>query len=155
MSQQCNCGPDQACYACYTKFEAQNAKDYATDWLATVPVPDDVRHARKEWWDSPPLSGSGGGPIMLSVPHHSTWKPAATWPLTPHYAADRTIEPISVIEDWSKGWPPEIAFHLGNTLKYVARMGRDGVDNLVTLKKAQSYLDRAIHKLVVGGLDTP
>lgn len=78
-----------------------------------------------------------------------------TWPATPHYAKGRTIEPISVIEDWSKDWPPNIAFHLGNILKYVARMGRDGVDDLVTLKKAQSYLDRAIHVRIIDGMDTP
>ena len=66
------------------------------------------------------------------------------WPSTPHYSEGRTIEPIAVIEDWDLG------FHLGNVVKYIGRLGRDGADELVTLKKAQSYLDRAIHLRIVG-----
>ena len=66
-----------------------------------------------------------------------------TWPLTTHYLEGRTIEPIVVIEDW------KLDFHLGNVVKYIGRLGRDGVDELVTLKKAQSYLDRAIHQRII------
>lgn len=65
--------------------------------------------------------------------------PIGTWPFVPHYVEGRKIEAILVIEDW------KLDFHLGNVIKYIARLGRDGVDSLTTLKKAQSYLDRAVH----------
>ena len=57
----------------------------------------------------------------------------------PHYTSG-TIEPISVIEDWSLG------FCLGNVVKYVRRAGLKG-DRLEDLKKARWYLDREIKKL--------
>ena len=65
--------------------------------------------------------------------------PTDTWVSVPHYIEGRKIEPILVIEDWN------LDFHLGNVIKYIAKLGRDGVDSLTTLKKAQSYLDRAVH----------
>lgn len=70
-----------------------------------------------------------------------------SWPRTSHYAEGRRIEPIEVIEDW------KLDFHLGNVIKYLARLGRDGASELSTLKKAQTYLDRAIHVRVVGDED--
>lgn len=52
-----------------------------------------------------------------------------------HYIAGRTIEPIDVIEDWALG------YHLGNTLKYIARAGRKG-DPVEDIDKAIWYLTR-------------
>ena len=57
-----------------------------------------------------------------------------------HYAEGRKYEPIDVIEDWDLG------FHLGNTVKYIARAGRK--DNIIQdLEKARWYLDRKIESL--------
>ena len=47
-------------------------------------------------------------------------------------------EPIEAIEGWHLG------FHLGNTVKYIARAGRKSPDVLTDLKKARYYLDREI-----------
>lgn len=56
----------------------------------------------------------------------------------PHYTFGK-FEVIDVIEDWGLG------FHLGNTVKYVARAGRK--DNaLQDLRKARWYLDREIKR---------
>lgn len=49
-------------------------------------------------------------------------------------------EPITVIEGWM------LSFHLGNTLKYIARAGRKTPDALGDLKKARWYLDREIER---------
>lgn len=55
-----------------------------------------------------------------------------------HYTMGR-FEVIDVIEDWTLG------YHLGNTVKYIARAGKkDGSDFLTDLKKARWYLDRKI-----------
>lgn len=54
-----------------------------------------------------------------------------------HYGGDTTYEVIKVIEAWKLG------FHLGNTVKYVARAGKKG-DLLTDLRKAKFYLDRKI-----------
>ncbi len=48
-----------------------------------------------------------------------------------------TYEPINVIEAWESG------FHIGNTIKYLARAGHKG-SRLEDLKKARWYLDREI-----------
>lgn len=58
-----------------------------------------------------------------------------------HYGgADNPYEAIKVIEAWGLG------FHLGNTVKYIARAGvKGGADQeLEDLKKARWYLDRLI-----------
>lgn len=52
-----------------------------------------------------------------------------------HYCEGRTIEPISVIEDW------ELPYHLGNALKYISRAGRKD-DALQDIEKAVWYLER-------------
>jgi len=53
-----------------------------------------------------------------------------------HYTADRSIEPLDVIEDWG------LNFNEGNVLKYLARWRRkNGIEDL---KKAKFYLDRLI-----------
>jgi hypothetical protein len=56
----------------------------------------------------------------------------------PHYTTG-TIEPIAVIEDWNLG------FHLGNTLKYIARADHKG-SPVTDLEKAAWYLQREIQR---------
>ena len=53
-----------------------------------------------------------------------------------HYNKGR-FEVIDVIEDW------ELDFHLGNTVKYIARARHKG-NFLQDLEKAKWYLDRRI-----------
>lgn len=57
-----------------------------------------------------------------------------------HYGgADNPYEAIKVIEAWRLG------FHLGNTVKYIARAGaKPGSDMIEDLEKARWYLDRRI-----------
>ena len=58
-----------------------------------------------------------------------------------HYGgADNPDEASNVIEAWKLG------FHLGNTVKYIARAGRKG-NLLEDLKKARWYLDRLIENM--------
>ena len=57
-----------------------------------------------------------------------------------HYGGDTPYEAIKVIEAWQLG------FHLGNTVKYIARAGHKG-DALEDLRKARWYLDREIRRL--------
>jgi uncharacterized protein DUF3310 len=58
-----------------------------------------------------------------------------------HYGGDVTYEVIKVIEAWGLG------FHLGNTVKYIARAGKKPtVSYLEDLKKARWYLDREISR---------
>lgn len=59
-----------------------------------------------------------------------------------HYNSGK-IEVIEAIEDWGLG------FHLGNTLKYVARAGKkDPSKEVEDLQKAQWYLARKIELLM-------
>lgn len=55
-----------------------------------------------------------------------------------HYNMGK-IEVIDAIEDWS------LNFHLGNTVKYVARANHKG-NALEDLKKAKWYLEREIQR---------
>jgi hypothetical protein len=56
----------------------------------------------------------------------------------PHYGGAKNLyEAIKVIEAWG------LNFHLGNSVKYVARAGRKG-DAIEDLEKAQWYLAREI-----------
>lgn len=55
-----------------------------------------------------------------------------------HYNAG-SIEIIDAIEDWN------LNFHLGNTVKYIARCDHKG-KALEDLKKAAWYLDREIQR---------
>jgi uncharacterized protein DUF3310 len=57
-----------------------------------------------------------------------------------HYGGDTTYEAIKVIEAWGLG------FHLGNTVKYIARAGKKS-DQLEDLKKAAWYLQRKIDQI--------
>lgn len=55
-----------------------------------------------------------------------------------HYGgADNPYEAIKVIEAWDLG------FNLGNTVKYISRVGKKDAP-LQDLKKARWYLDREI-----------
>jgi hypothetical protein len=56
-----------------------------------------------------------------------------------HYTFGK-FEVIDVIEDWHLG------FHLGNTVKYIARAKHKGYQ-LEDLKKARWYLEREIKRL--------
>jgi hypothetical protein len=59
----------------------------------------------------------------------------------PHYGGeDNPYEVIKVLEAW------ELGFHLGNTVKYIARADKKG-DLLEDLQKARWYLDRYIKNL--------
>lgn len=58
-----------------------------------------------------------------------------------HYNAGK-IEVIEAIEDWKLG------YHLGNTVKYVARAGKkDPTKEIEDLEKGRWYLDRRIELL--------
>lgn len=59
-----------------------------------------------------------------------------------HYGGDTTYEVIKVLEAWGLG------FHLGNTVKYIARAGiKDPSKELEDLRKAKFYLDRKIKQM--------
>jgi hypothetical protein len=91
---------------------------------------------------------------VTSLGAHARWnckaKPMLRSPLHPraeninhpaHYGGDTTYEAIKVIEAWNLG------FCLGNTLKYIRRVGsKPGVNFLGDLRKARWYLDREISK---------
>ncbi len=58
-----------------------------------------------------------------------------------HYGGkDNPYEAIKVIEDW------DLNFNLGNTVKYISRVGKK-LNSLEDLKKARWYLDREINEL--------
>ena len=59
-----------------------------------------------------------------------------------HYGGKWNMyEAIKVIEAW------DLDFHLGNTVKYIARAGRkDPMKEVEDLRKARWYLDRAIEQ---------
>jgi hypothetical protein len=61
-----------------------------------------------------------------------------------HYTSGK-IEVIDAIEDWKLG------FHLGNSVKYIARAGKKDQSRTVEdLEKARWYLDREIANLKKG-----
>ena len=55
-----------------------------------------------------------------------------------HYGGDTQYECIKVLEAW------QLNFHLGNTVKYIARAGKKSPDQLTDLRKALWYLNRYI-----------
>ena len=58
-----------------------------------------------------------------------------------HYGGeDNLYEAIKVIEAWDLG------FNLGNTIKYISRVGKK-INTLEDLKKASWYINREINKL--------
>lgn len=60
-----------------------------------------------------------------------------------HYGGvDNPYEAIKVIEAW------ELSFNLGNTVKYISRVGKKDPNKLIEdLEKAKWYLEREIQKL--------
>lgn len=55
------------------------------------------------------------------------------------------VEVIDIIEQITAGYPPEVAYHIGNLIKYVARAPHKG--NLVEdLRKAEWYIRRATNR---------
>ena len=62
-----------------------------------------------------------------------------------HYAV-LDIQPIEVVEAWSKTWPAGIAYHLSEALYMMARLHTKR-QPIRDLKKARWLLDRAIGKL--------
>lgn len=59
-----------------------------------------------------------------------------------HYGgADNVYEVIKVLEAW------DLNFHLGNTVKYIARAGKKTENRIEDLKKAKWYLEREIARL--------
>lgn len=60
-----------------------------------------------------------------------------------HYGGkNNPYEAIKVIEAWA------LSFHLGNTIKYISRVGKKaGESALDDLRKARWYLNRAIKRL--------
>lgn len=63
----------------------------------------------------------------------------------PHYK-QYSFEPIDIITEVVKEYPPEIGFHVGTTLKYLFRSPFKG-KQLQDLQKAAYYLARAIKEL--------
>ncbi len=104
----------------------------------------------KEWEDMMARKKKKDEPAVVDfdaqTAQDEVWVDAVDWPVEDdiypdsiyapkHYVEGRKIEPIDVIEDWSLG------FHLGNSLKYVARMGRKD-DAKADCDKAIWYLQR-------------
>ena len=63
----------------------------------------------------------------------------------PHYK-QYSFEPIDIITEVVKEYPPEIGFHVGTVLKYLFRSPFKG-KQLQDLEKAEYYLQRAIKEL--------
>ena len=59
-----------------------------------------------------------------------------------HYTKDN-IEVIDFIEQVTKDYPPAVAFHIGNAIKYIARAPHKS-DYIADLEKAENYLHRAL-----------
>jgi hypothetical protein len=85
---------------------------------------------RRNPWPGGAVVHGGSGPTLASAPACPVERPA-------HY--DLTPEPIVAIEGWN------LAFNLGNVVKYIARAGRKaGSTRLDDLRKASRYLAREI-----------
>ena len=63
----------------------------------------------------------------------------------PHYK-QYTFEPIDIITEVVKEYPPEIGFHIGTTLKYLFRSPFKG-NMPQDLAKSMYYLERANKEL--------
>ena len=59
-----------------------------------------------------------------------------------HYTSNE-IEVIEFIEQVTKDYPPAVAYHIGNVLKYIARAPHKG-NYIEDLEKAENYLHRAL-----------
>jgi hypothetical protein len=65
----------------------------------------------------------------------------------PSHYTKGAVEVIDLIEQVVRDYPPEIAYHIGNTLKYLSRAPHKGATQQ-DLQKAEWYLARAINRLV-------
>ena len=61
-----------------------------------------------------------------------------------HYAALGAIQPIEVIECWSKTWPSDITYMLAETINMIARVGTKGQPNR-DIRKAIFLLQRTLN----------
>ena len=59
-----------------------------------------------------------------------------------HYTSNE-IEVIEFIEQVTKDYPPAVAYHIGNVLKYIARAPHKG-SYIEDLEKAENYLHRVL-----------
>ena len=62
---------------------------------------------------------------------------------TPTHYTKSDIEVIEIIEQITKDYPPEIGYHIGNVIKYLARSPHKG-DMESDLNKALNYMHRAV-----------
>jgi hypothetical protein len=62
-----------------------------------------------------------------------------------HYTRGE-VEVIDYIEQVVKDYPPEVAYHIGNVLKYLSRAPHKGAMQQ-DLEKAEWYLRRAINRV--------
>jgi hypothetical protein len=94
------------------------------------------------WTDDGPCPG-----------HHGNWSRMAMQQTdmdavnSPAHYKQGAVEVIDIIEQIVAGYPPEIGYHIGNVLKYVARGPHKG-NMLQDLAKGEFYLRRAINKSV-------
>ena len=72
--------------------------------------------------------------------------PAPDMVNTPPHYKQYTFEPIDIITEVVKEYPPEIGFHIGTTLKYLFRSPFKG-NMPQDLSKAEYYLQRANKEL--------
>lgn len=81
---------------------------------------------------------------VIHDPFHEDQKPNDPVNKPAHYT-DGKIEVIDFIED------KKLCFHLGNSVKYIARAGKKDPNKLIEdLEKAQWYLSRKISNLKSG-----
>jgi hypothetical protein len=117
-----------------------------------------ISHYRYVRHDAPtPAGWTEDGPCPG---HHGNWSRMARkepeMALTPnemeavnrpaHYTQGG-VEVIDIIEQITKDYPPAIAYHIGNILKYLARAPHKGAMQQ-DLAKANWYLTRAVNKSV-------
>jgi hypothetical protein len=89
--------------------------------------------------ENPPAPVEKPSPGLTPVEMEAVNRPA-------HYRQGE-VEVIDIIEQITKDYPPAIAYHLGNVVKYLARGPHKGAMQQ-DLQKASWYLTRAINKSV-------
>ena len=89
--------------------------------------------------ENPPAPVEEPSPGLTPVEMDAVNRPA-------HYTQGG-VEVIDIIEQITKDYPPDIAYHIGNCIKYLARAPHKG--NLQQdLGKAEWYMKRAVNKSV-------
>jgi hypothetical protein len=112
------------------KDVASKFKKYLDDLKAEFEPQDDKKESA---WTTEPYSC--GAPKNDAVNHPK------------HYTSGK-YEVIDMIAEMVKHYDGEVAYDLGNTVKYIARAGIKNPDTLVEdLRKSAWYLNRAIEKL--------